>query len=56
MRVENTRDGRKLLYRWRLLAQAETQAFLAAVEPYLRVKRAQARVCLDELLALERIA
>lgn len=57
MRTESARGkGTKILYRWRIMAQAETQEFLAAVVPYLRVKRALAEKALDELLALERQA
>ncbi len=56
MRVERKDPPRKTLYRWRLLAQAETQCFLTAVLPYLRVKQLAAQQCLDELLGLERLA
>lgn len=50
------RGNRKPLYRWRLLARREVAEFLAAVLPYLRVKRAVAQARLDELLGLERAA
>lgn len=48
-------DGhaRRVLYRWRLLAQVEVAQFLTAILPYLRVKRERAQEC---LLALERMA
>lgn len=53
MRVETKRPPRLTLYRWRLLAQAETQEFLTAILPFMRVKRARAEIALDELLDLE---
>ncbi len=53
MRAEQPGGKRRRLYRWRLLAQSETQEFLTAVLPHLRVKCGRAQEALDELLALE---
>jgi hypothetical protein len=49
IRVEQPPGNRKPLYRWRVMAGREVAEFLAAIFPFLRVKRQQAEDAIAEI-------
>lgn len=52
VRIEQPPGNRKLLFRWRLMAGADVEAFLRLIHPYMRVKQWEAGNAICEIEGL----